>query len=92
MVDSRCGLLCTTCSFKESHGCIGCIESNGEPFHGKCPVATCCQEQKLVHCGECAKMPCELLISYSCDPEHGDTPAYARIEQCKKWAKEKVEI
>ena len=29
---------------------------------------------------------CGLLTQYSCDPEHGDTPHGARIEQCKRWA------
>ena len=30
-------------------------------------------------------IPCKLPTQYSCDPEHGDTPKGARIEQCKKW-------
>jgi hypothetical protein len=28
-----------------------------------------------------------LLTEYSCDPVHGDKPAGARIEQCKRWAR-----
>ena len=24
-------------------------------------------------------------VQYSCDPEYGDTPQGARIEQCKRW-------
>ena len=39
----------------------------------------------IVHCGECPDIPCELLMQYSCDPEHGDTPQGARIEQSKRW-------
>ncbi len=85
VVDSRCGLHCIGCEFKEPYHCGGCIETNGHPFHGECPVAVCCQEKELLHCGECEQMPCELLTQYSCDPEHGDTPAGARIEQCKRW-------
>ena len=85
-IDSRCGLHCTGCEYKESCNCGGCIETDGHPFHGECPVAVCCQEKGIVHCGECAEFPCNLLKQYSCDPEHGDTPAGARIEQCKKWA------
>lgn len=85
-IDSRCGLNCTDCSWRESHGCKGCIETNGNPFHGKCPVADCCQTKGFTHCGECPGIPCELLTRYSCDPEHGDTPVGARIERCKKWA------
>ncbi|MFI3327108.1 MAG: DUF3795 domain-containing protein [Clostridia bacterium] len=85
VVDSRCGLQCTGCEWKESHGCGGCIETNGNPFHGECPVAKCCQSKKLMHCGQCENIPCELLKQYSCDPEHGDIPEGIRIEQCKKW-------
>ena len=85
MVDSRCGLHCTGCEYKETCGCGGCIETNGHPFHGECPVAVCCQSKNITHCGECPDIPCELLVQYSNDPEHGDNPRGARIEQCKKW-------
>lgn len=85
MVDSRCGLHCVGCEWKEPYNCGGCIETNGNPFHGECPIAICCQNKGALHCGECAKFPCDLLTQYSCDPEHGDTPHGARIEQCKKW-------
>lgn len=85
-VDSRCGLHCTGCEYKASCGCGGCIETNGHPFHGECPVAICCQTRGLSHCGECPELPCALLTQYSCDPEHGDTPQGARIEQCRRWA------
>ena len=27
--------------YKETCGCGGCIETNGHPFHGECPVAVC---------------------------------------------------
>lgn len=50
MIDSRCGLHCTTCTYKEPCGCGGCIETNGHPFHGACPVAQCCQEKGFYHC------------------------------------------
>lgn len=88
MIDSRCGLHCTGCSFKESDGCKGCIESMGVPFHGECPVAQCAQRKGHVHCGECAEMPCALLWQYSCDPKNGDTPQGKRIEQCRRWREE----
>jgi len=87
MIDSRCGLHCTGCEWKETQGCGGCIETNGNPFHGKCPVAACCQDKGFMHCGECPDIPCELLTKYSNDPEHGDKPAGKRIEQCREWAK-----
>lgn len=88
MIDTRCGLRCEGCAFQESHHCGGCISTNGNPFHGACRVAACCQERELVHCGQCKEFPCELLVSFSNDPEHGDTPPGARIEQCRKWAQE----
>jgi peptidase E len=89
MIDSRCGLHCTGCAWKESHGCGGCIETQGHPFHGKCPVALCCQDKGLTHCGECGNIPCGKLYAYSyLDPEHGDKPQGARVSVCRKWAAE----
>lgn len=85
MADSRCGLCCTGCAYKESNGCKGCIETEGHPFHGRCPVAHCCQEKGIVHCGDCPVFPCELLRQYSEDPVHGDTPPGARIIRCRQW-------
>lgn len=87
MIDSRCGLHCTGCEYKETNDCKGCIETNGNPFHGECPVAACCQEKGLIHCGQCPDIPCELLTQYSCDPVHGDSPQGARIDQCRLWQK-----
>jgi len=56
-----CGLSCDGCSFVESHGCAGCKESCGKPFHGECPVAKCAMEKGVEHCGECPQFPCEQL-------------------------------
>ena len=87
-VQSRCGLLCSRCEYKESHDCGGCIETNGHPFHGECPVAVCCQNKGYTHCGECDIIPCEQLRAYSYDDdEHGDKPPGARVEVCRAWAK-----
>ncbi|NLG26141.1 MAG: type 1 glutamine amidotransferase-like domain-containing protein [Clostridiales bacterium] len=89
-MDTRCGLRCAGCGFKESHGCGGCIATNGHPFHGECPIAVCCQDRGLTHCGECDEIPCELLYSYAyLDPEHGDKPQGARVEVCRRWAAER---
>ena len=88
-IDTRCGLCCKGCEYKESHSCGGCIETNGEPFHGKCHIAACCQVKGLLHCGECAVIPCAALYAYSyLDPEHGDKPQGARVEVCRRWAAE----
>ncbi|MDP4090103.1 MAG: Type 1 glutamine amidotransferase-like domain-containing protein [Bacillota bacterium] len=87
MIDSRCGLHCTGCSWKESHGCGGCITTQGHPFHGECPIAMCCQAKGYTHCGECDIIPCDKLYAYSyLDPDHGDKPQGARVATCRKWA------
>ena len=89
MVDSRCGLHCTGCEWKESCGCGGCIETMGHPFHGECPIAVCCQDKGYLYCGECNIIPCDKLYSYSyLDSEHGDKPQGARVEVCRRWAAE----
>ncbi len=85
-IDSKCGLHCSTCEYTKTCGCGGCIETNGHPFYGECSLAKCCQEKGVTYCGECKEFPCELLTKFSCDPEHGDTPKGARIEECKKWS------
>lgn len=86
-VQSRCGLLCKWCTYRESNGCSGCVETNGNPFHGECSVAKCCQDRGYHHCGECNDIPCKKLRQFSCDDaEHGDNPPGARIEVCKAWA------
>jgi len=87
MVDSCCGLHCTSCQWKESHGCGGCIETKGHPFHGECTIAICCQNKGFNHCGECDMIPCNKLYAYFyLDPEHGDKPQGARIQVCRSWA------
>lgn len=87
---SRCGLMCHECEWKESQGCGGCIETNGHPFHGECPIAICCQNKGFMHCGECNDMPCEQLHLYSCgDDEHCDKPKGARLSVLRYWGNEK---
>jgi hypothetical protein len=83
MVESRCGILCSDCTYKESHGCSGCVNME-KPFWGECDVKICCEKKGLEHCGECPDIPCEILtgMSFSGD-EHADNGK--RIEQCKKW-------
>ena len=89
MIDSRCGLLCSSCDFKVPCDCGGCIETMGKPFHGECPIAMCCQAKGHRHCGECDELPCDQLYAYSyLDPDHGDKPPGARIAKCREWAAE----
>lgn len=85
MVESRCGALCSACSYRESMNCKGCVNI-AKPFWGDaCPVKSCCENKKLTHCGECKEFPCSLLIEYAYDKEHGDNGM--RIEQCRCWTK-----
>ncbi len=89
MMDTYCGLHCATCSWKESCGCGGCVETKGHPFHGECPIAICCTGKGYAHCGECEIIPCLKLFAYSyLDPEHGDKPQGSRIQVCRKHAAE----
>jgi len=83
---SYCGLLCTTCDFVKSNNCNGCIATKGNPFYGECKIAKCCLEKELAHCGQCDKMPCDMLKEYSCgDGEHCDKPKGSRLEVLEMW-------
>ncbi len=83
---SMCGLYCSTCEFVEKCGCKGCVESQGKPFHGECPIAICCMDKSLEHCGTCEEFPCKQLNAYSYDETHGDNAK--RIEESRKWIAE----
>lgn len=91
LAQSRCGLLCDTCAYRESHGCKGCIALMGSPFWGDCPVAHCCQDKGLDHCGRCGDVPCETLCDFSCkEGEHCDKPSGQRIRQVLAWRREET--
>ncbi|MCK5199745.1 MAG: DUF3795 domain-containing protein [Spirochaetales bacterium] len=83
MIESRCGIICTECEFREKMGCKGCVNIS-KPFWGaNCPVKTCCEGKNLEHCGECSDFSCDILTSFAYDKEQGDNGK--RIEQCRKW-------
>jgi hypothetical protein len=83
MVQSRCGILCIECGYREEMNCGECINIE-KPFGGDlCPVKDCCESKKLEHCGKCEDFPCDLLKQFAYDKEQGDNGK--RIEQCKKW-------
>jgi hypothetical protein len=84
MIESRCGILCSECDYKESMNCNGCINIQN-PFWGSCPVKACCESKNQVHCGVCNDFPCDLLKQFAYDKEQGDDGK--RIGQCKKWCK-----
>jgi hypothetical protein len=84
MIESRCGILCSECDYKEEMNCSGCTRIV-KPFWGdSCPVKDCCENKKLEYCGECIDFPCDLLNEFAYHEEQGDDGK--RIEQCKKWA------
>ena len=83
MIESRCGILCSECSYSEQAGCQGCINID-KPFWGDvCPVKSCCEGKKINHCGQCSEFPCDLLNQFAFDENQGDDGK--RIEQCRKW-------
>lgn len=89
MIQSRCGILCSSCQYKEQTGCTGCTTIQ-KPFWGDgCPVKSCCEEKALVHCGQCAAFPCALLHQFAYDKQQGDQGK--RIEQCRQWAAKEAE-
>jgi hypothetical protein len=88
---SRCGIICDTAACKEQFGfdCAGCVNIETAPW-GDCEIKICCEGKGHEHCGLCADFPCETLEKYANDPEHGD--GGARIEQCRKWCNERLEV
>lgn len=81
-IESRCGILCGECEYKETMGCKGCVNIDN-PFWGECPVKASCEGKSYEHCGQCAEFPCGLLNSFSYDEKQGDDGK--RIKQCEKW-------
>ena len=83
MIESRCGILCGQCAYREQMGCGGCVQIQ-KPFWGEsCPVKSCCEENPKEHCGQCESFPCGLLKQFAYDEKQGD--GGKRIEQCAKW-------
>lgn len=84
MVESRCGILCGACEYRDKMHCGGCVHID-KPFWGDaCPVKSCCESKGLEHCGTCRDFPCDLLGQFAYDKEQGDEGK--RIEQCRDWA------
>ncbi len=82
-IESRCGLLCSECTYREPTNCVGCVHME-KPFWGdRCPVKACCEAKQHMHCGQCEEFPCDLLKDFAYDKEQGDNGS--RIERCKCW-------
>nr|WP_167956642.1 DUF3795 domain-containing protein [Anaerosporobacter faecicola] len=84
MIESRCGIVCSKCEYRDQFSCKGCVNIE-KPMWGECKIKKCCESKKITHCGLCEKFPCEDLITFSYDKEQGDHGA--RIEQCRCWYK-----
>lgn len=90
MIESRCGILCSSCPYNAKNGglkgsaCTGCTNMDKPVWADSCPVKSCCEGKGLAFCGLCADFPCALLVDFANDKQHGDEGR--RIEQCKKWA------
>ncbi len=84
MIESYCGLLCSTCSYKETHNCPGCLAAHGDLFHGTCKMAKCCESRSLPHCGKCPDFPCRLLADLAADPVHGEGGRF--LDRLREWA------
>ncbi len=83
MVESRCGLLCSECSYQKQMVCKGCTTIEN-PFWGEsCPIKSCCEASKHNHCGQCKNFSCDLLTRFAYDEKQGDNGK--RIQQCRCW-------
>jgi hypothetical protein len=76
---SMCGLDCQTCAWREPNNCGGCKETNGEPFHGTCRLASCVKNKGFEDCSYCPEFPCSLLVEFSYDKEHGENGGRIKI-------------
>lgn len=85
MIQSRCGILCSECVYREQIDCKGCAQIEKTFWGDRCPVKSCCEEKKQEHCGECHNFACELLHTMAYDKEQDDNGK--RIEQCRMWLK-----
>lgn len=83
MIESRCGILCNECHYKEEIGCLGCVHIK-KPFWGEeCIIKSCCEKKGHEYCGECEAFPCDQLNAFAYDEKQGDDGK--RIHQCKMW-------
>ena len=83
IIESRCGLKCSECEWREKMKCAGCTQI-GNPFWGSCDVKSCCESKNHTHCGQCGEFVCDTLHSFAYAEKEGDNGR--RIEQCKQWA------
>ncbi|MCI9288520.1 MAG: DUF3795 domain-containing protein [Oscillospiraceae bacterium] len=83
MIESRCGILCGQCQYREQMGCPGCVNIDKPFWADACPVKACTEGKTHAHCGQCQNFPCQLLHQFAYDETQGD--GGKRIEQCRLW-------
>ena len=83
MIESRCGILCGQCQYREQMGCPGCVNIDKPFWADACPVKACTEGKTHAHCGQCQNFPCQLLNQFAYDETQGD--GGKRIEQCRLW-------
>ena len=72
MIESRCGIRCNECNWREKRDCKGCLYIN-KPFLGdSCPIKNCCEEKGYDFCGQCPDFPCANLTEMSYAEAEGD--------------------
>ncbi len=69
---AACGAYCGDCEWAEKMNCPGCQAVKGDVFWGECKVAKCATDKNIIHCGFCNDLPCEVLLRFFSNPEHGD--------------------
>lgn len=82
---ARCGAYCGDCTYKEPMSCPGCLDAQGDMFHGTCEVAKCSLSKGYTHCGTCPDLPCDALQAAFDEPEHGD--GGERLANLQAWAR-----
>lgn len=83
MAESRCGLLCSECQYREIMKCEGCPKIK-KPYWGKsCPIKSCVEGKSLEHCGQCQRFPCKRLHEFAFD--HATGSEGTRIENLTSW-------
>jgi len=68
MIESRCGILCGPCKYREKMSCSGCIAIRKAFWGEACPVKSCCEGKNHSHCGQCSDFPCALLNQFATRP------------------------
>lgn len=68
MIESRCGLKCSECKYREIMKCEGCLKIK-KPYWGKtCPIKSCCESKGKENCGLCPKFPAKSFTNLLATP------------------------